>query len=52
MPFCHEWDEAKQIPKELFVKAAKAGILGGVCGSPWPSKYTERGPIGDVKPEG
>ncbi|KAI8823662.1 acyl-CoA dehydrogenase/oxidase [Fimicolochytrium jonesii] len=51
MPFCHEWDEAKRIPKELFIKAAKAGILQGIAGSPWPTKYAERGPIGDVKPE-
>ena len=32
MPFCHEWDEAKEIPKELFTKCAEAGFLGGVCG--------------------
>ncbi|KAJ3006110.1 hypothetical protein HKX48_000300 [Thoreauomyces humboldtii] len=51
MPFCHEWDEAKRIPQELFVKAADVGILGGIGGSPWPSAYTERGPIGGVKPE-
>jgi hypothetical protein len=32
MPFCHEWDEAKAIPKELFKKVAKAGILAAVVG--------------------
>ncbi|KAI7903331.1 acyl-CoA dehydrogenase/oxidase [Cokeromyces recurvatus] len=30
MPNCHEWDEAKQIPKDMFIKAAKAGILAAV----------------------
>ncbi|KAJ3157271.1 hypothetical protein HDU89_002683 [Geranomyces variabilis] len=51
MPYCHEWDEAKKIPRELFVKAADFGILGGVCGSPWPTKYTERGPIAGIPAE-
>jgi alkylation response protein AidB-like acyl-CoA dehydrogenase len=32
IPFCHEWDEAKAIPKELFVKAAKVGLQGAVVG--------------------
>jgi alkylation response protein AidB-like acyl-CoA dehydrogenase len=32
MPFCHEWDEAKKIPNELFIKAAKAGLLASVIG--------------------
>lgn len=32
MPFCHEWDEAKQLPRELYIKAAKAGILAGCIG--------------------
>ncbi|KAI8144039.1 acyl-CoA dehydrogenase/oxidase [Fennellomyces sp. T-0311] len=30
MPFCHEWDEAKSLPREVFIKAAKAGILGAI----------------------
>lgn len=32
MPFCHEWDEAKAIPKELFIKTAKAGFQGAIVG--------------------
>jgi alkylation response protein AidB-like acyl-CoA dehydrogenase len=32
MPYCHEWDEAKAIPKELFIKTAKAGLQGAVVG--------------------
>ncbi|KAJ3297994.1 hypothetical protein HK104_011289 [Borealophlyctis nickersoniae] len=49
-PYCFEWDEQKQIPKSLFLKAAEAGILQGICGG-WHTKYTERPPIGGVKPE-
>jgi alkylation response protein AidB-like acyl-CoA dehydrogenase len=32
MPFTHEWDEAKAMPRELYEKAAKAGILAAVVG--------------------
>lgn len=32
MPNCHEWDEAKQLPKELFKKAAQIGWLGCCVG--------------------
>jgi predicted heme/steroid binding protein len=39
MPYAFEWDEAKRIPQELFVKAGKAGILPGACGAPWPEKW-------------
>ncbi|CAG8446654.1 2238_t:CDS:2 [Acaulospora colombiana] len=51
MPYAFEWDEAKKIPKELYIKAAKAGILPGVCGAPWPTKYAQYPPAGGVKPE-
>uniref|UniRef100_A0A1D1Y850 Long-chain specific acyl-CoA dehydrogenase, mitochondrial n=1 Tax=Anthurium amnicola TaxID=1678845 RepID=A0A1D1Y850_9ARAE len=47
-PHTFEWDEAKKIPQELFIKAGKAGILPGVCGAPW-AKYTDIKPIGGVK---
>src|SRR3990170_4397191 len=32
MPHAFEWDEAKKIPQELFIKAGKCGILPAVCG--------------------
>nr|CAG8623436.1 6875_t:CDS:2 [Entrophospora candida] len=51
MPYVHEWDEAKKIPKELFVKAAKAGIVTGFVGAPWPKDYTDILPIGGIKAE-
>ncbi|KAG2186257.1 hypothetical protein INT43_002695 [Umbelopsis isabellina] len=31
-PYCHEWDEAKQLPMAIFKKVAEAGILGCVVG--------------------
>lgn len=37
-PYCYEWDEAKKIDPELYVKCAKAGILPGVTGQTWPSE--------------
>ncbi|CAG8730630.1 14121_t:CDS:2, partial [Acaulospora morrowiae] len=51
MPHSFEWDEAKHIPKELFIKAAKVGILPAVCGAPWPTKFAKYPPAGGVKPE-
>ncbi|KAJ3218475.1 hypothetical protein HK099_005032 [Clydaea vesicula] len=51
MPNCFAWDEAKEIPKSLFKKAADAGILAGLVGKGWPTKYAHRGPIGGVSPE-
>ncbi|KAJ3289504.1 hypothetical protein HDU76_007521, partial [Blyttiomyces sp. JEL0837] len=51
MPFCYEWDEAKMIPKSLFLKAADAGILAAICGgSPWPVHASRPPPVG-IKPE-
>ncbi len=50
MPNCFTWDEQKQIPKALFLKAAQAGLLQGICGHPW-SQYAERGPAAGVKAE-
>ncbi|CAO3676476.1 unnamed protein product [Umbelopsis ramanniana] len=29
-PYCHEWDEAKTLPRAMFKKAAEAGILAAV----------------------
>ncbi|KAJ8327478.1 hypothetical protein QVD99_007984 [Batrachochytrium dendrobatidis] len=51
MPNCHEWDEAKQLPRELFTKAGNAGILQLINGTPFPEKYSERPPPVGIKPE-
>lgn len=32
MPFTHEWDENKEMPREIYQKAAKVGILAAVVG--------------------
>lgn len=50
-PFAHEWDEAKQLPKEIFTKCAKLGWLGGCCGAPWPTKYAGHKLVANIKPE-
>jgi hypothetical protein len=41
MPYCHEWDEAKTLPKELFEKASAAGWLP-VCVGAWPTVRAPR----------
>ena len=32
MPFCHEWDEAKEVPPQVREKCFAAGWLPGVVG--------------------
>ena len=49
-PFCYEWDEAKKVPKEVFIKAAQAGILGASVQNEDPSLFPYPLPAG-VKPE-
>ncbi|KAJ1570046.1 hypothetical protein HK096_004459, partial [Nowakowskiella sp. JEL0078] len=50
MPFCFEWDEKKAIPKSLFEKAGRVGILAGVCGAPY-SPYAPCAPPAGIRPE-
>ncbi|KAI8058621.1 acyl-CoA dehydrogenase/oxidase [Syncephalis plumigaleata] len=40
MPYCDEWDEAKLVPRSLFVKCAEVGITVGLCGQA-PLEYVE-----------
>uniref|UniRef100_A0A6B2L534 Acyl-CoA dehydrogenase n=1 Tax=Arcella intermedia TaxID=1963864 RepID=A0A6B2L534_9EUKA len=35
-PFCHEWDESRALPKELYLDCAASGLLPAVLGGPWP----------------
>ena len=51
MPNCHDWDEAKEMPRSLFVKMAEAGILQGVCGPPWPTALVGDKLAGGLRPE-
>lgn len=50
-PYCHEWDEAKAIPRELWPKMFAAGLLPACCGAPWKTEYAGRNIAGGVKPE-
>jgi alkylation response protein AidB-like acyl-CoA dehydrogenase len=50
-PFCHEWDEKKAIPKELWIKLANSGIMGAIVGPPWPTEFVGDQIAGGVKPE-
>lgn len=50
-PFCHEWDEKKAIPRELWAKCYEAGWLPAVIGAPWPTEYVGDRLAGGVKPE-
>eukprot|EP01027_Heterolobosea_sp_BB2_P020511 GEZU01029264.1.p1 GENE.GEZU01029264.1~~GEZU01029264.1.p1 ORF type:complete len:529 (-),score=184.06 GEZU01029264.1:295-1881(-) len=50
-PFCHEWDEKKTIPRELWVRAYEAGWLPGVIGPKWPTQYVGSNVCGGIRPE-
>lgn len=50
IPNVHRWDESKKIPKQFLTKAAEAGILGLIVGTPWPKKYCAEPSI-TVNPE-
>lgn len=49
-PHVFDWDEAKQIPKEIWRKFGAAGFLPGVIGS-WPTEYVGDKIAGNVRPE-
>ncbi|KAI9216893.1 acyl-CoA dehydrogenase/oxidase [Blastocladiella britannica] len=46
MPFCHEWDEQKKLPRDLYIKAGRAGILQAVAGPLVPSHFVAPLPAG------
>lgn len=45
MPYCREWDEAKEIPASLLKKAYDAQVLPALVGF-WPTEYVGPGPEG------
>jgi alkylation response protein AidB-like acyl-CoA dehydrogenase len=49
--FLYYRDEAKTFPKEVFISAAKAGILPALIGPPWPTEYVGTTIAGGIKPE-
>eukprot|EP00455_Lapot_gusevi_P041975 TRINITY_DN492_c0_g1_i2.p2 TRINITY_DN492_c0_g1~~TRINITY_DN492_c0_g1_i2.p2 ORF type:complete len:445 (+),score=194.37 TRINITY_DN492_c0_g1_i2:104-1438(+) len=32
MPYCHDWDEKKEVPKDFFTSSAKSGLIGAMFG--------------------
>merc|ERR1719502_2625338 len=42
----HDWDEAGQIPQEVYIEAGKSGCLPLCVGRPWPEKYIGKCPWG------
>jgi alkylation response protein AidB-like acyl-CoA dehydrogenase len=51
MPFCHEWDEAKEIPKRLYKRAGELGIFQSVTGGKVVSEYYSVPLPGGVDPK-
>lgn len=50
MPNCHDWDEAGEIPQEVYKKIAAKGLLAIAVGRPWPKEYIGECPLG-VEPD-
>jgi len=48
-PHCHDWDENKRVPIEMWNRMYTAGILPAVIGSPWPVEYVGDNLAGGVK---
>lgn len=44
MPYAHQWDTAKSVPKDLYAKMHAAGIMPAVVGAPWPKEYAVDAP--------
>jgi len=45
IPNCHEWDEKKEIPKEVYKIIGEMGLNTLACGHPYPTNY---GKIPDI----
>lgn len=48
-PFCNDWDEAKKIPRELFVKAYQARLYDA-CARGWTGTTGEKESTGGGVP--
>ena len=51
MPYCHEWDEAKQVPKALYTKCAAQGILAAIVGVGVPLPEYKGPTLAGMNPE-
>ncbi|KAI0514708.1 acyl-CoA dehydrogenase/oxidase [Xylaria bambusicola] len=40
-PFVTEWDEKKEVPREIFLEAGRRGYLAGLLGVHYPVEYTK-----------
>ncbi|KAI1198760.1 acyl-CoA dehydrogenase/oxidase [Nemania serpens] len=49
-PFVTEWDEKKEVPREIFLEAGRRGYLAGLLGVHYPVEYTKN-TVKSVSPE-
>ncbi|KAI1171685.1 acyl-CoA dehydrogenase/oxidase [Nemania sp. FL0916] len=49
-PFVTEWDEKKEVPREIFLEAGRRGYLAGMLGMHYPVDYTKNR-VKSVSPE-
>ncbi|KAI1162762.1 acyl-CoA dehydrogenase/oxidase [Nemania serpens] len=49
-PFVTEWDEKKEVPREIFLEAGRRGYLAGLLGVHYPVDYTKN-TVKSVPPE-
>ncbi|KAI0412046.1 acyl-CoA dehydrogenase/oxidase [Xylaria grammica] len=49
-PFVTEWDEKKDVPREIFLEAGRRGYLAGLLGVKYPVEYTQNR-VKSVPPE-
>ncbi|GAP90695.1 putative acyl- dehydrogenase [Rosellinia necatrix] len=49
-PFVTEWDEKKEVPREIFLEAGRRGYLAGLLGVHYPVDYTKN-TVKSVAPE-
>ncbi|TGJ75603.1 hypothetical protein E0Z10_g10971, partial [Xylaria hypoxylon] len=49
-PFVTEWDEKKDVPREIFLEAGRRGYLAGLLGVHYPVEYTKN-TVKSVSPE-
>ena len=38
-----KWDEEKKVPKDIYTKMYRAGLLPAVVGAPWPADFVGEG---------
>ncbi|KAH7018303.1 acyl-CoA dehydrogenase [Microdochium trichocladiopsis] len=50
-PNVTEWDEKKEVPKEIFLEAGRRGYLAGLLGVKYPVQYTNGNNVKSVHPD-